>query len=317
MMNAVGIETGYSVVIPVYNSEQGLPLLIEALISLFSEMHSYYEIILVNDGSRDKSWEVICKLEAQHDHIIGINLMRNYGQHNALLCGIRAAHLSVTITMDDDQQHPPSEIQKLLDRLPEGYDVVYGISQARQHGLWRDMASQLTKLVLQNAMGVSAATNISAFRVFRTQIREAFAAFEGNYVSIDVLLTWGTTRFIAVSVRHQEREYGKSNYTFRTLIRHTLNLVTGFSILPLRFASLIGFGFTGFGFLILLYVVGRYLIQGEIVPGFPFLASIIAIFSGVQLFALGVIGEYIAGIHARSMNRPAYTVRDQIGKDNS
>src|SRR5258708_27767047 len=131
MMNAVGIETGYSVVIPVYNSEQGLPLLIEALISLFSEMHSYYEIILVNDGSRDKSWEVICKLEAQHDHIIGINLMRNYGQHNALLCGIRAAHLSVTITMDDVQQHPPREIKKLLYKLPELYNVVYGISPAR------------------------------------------------------------------------------------------------------------------------------------------------------------------------------------------
>jgi len=317
MTNTVVIETGYSVVIPVYNSEQGLPILIEALITLFSEMNSNYEIILVNDGSRDKSWEIISKLEAQHDHIIGINLMRNYGQHNALLCGIRAAQHAVTITMDDDLQHPPSEIQILLNKLSEGYDVVYGVPQARQHGLWRDMATQLTKLVLQNAMGVSAAANISAFRVFRTQVREAFAEYEGNYVSIDVLLTWGTTRFIAVPVLHQEREYGKSNYTFRKLIRHTLNLVTGFSILPLRFASLIGFGFTGFGFLVLLYVVGRYMIQGEIVPGFPFLASIIAIFSGVQLFALGVIGEYIAGIHARSMNRPAYTIRDQIGKDNS
>jgi undecaprenyl-phosphate 4-deoxy-4-formamido-L-arabinose transferase len=235
--------------------------------------------------------------------------MRNYGQHNALLCGIRVAQYDIVITMDDDLQNPPTEVSKLLAKLEEGYDVVYGTPQAEQHGLWRDLASQITKIALQSAMGVDVARNVSAFRAFRTQLRAAFQDYQGPFVSIDVLLTWGTTRFAAIPVRHNQRRAGVSNYTFRKLVTHALNMMTGFSVLPLQLASLIGFGFTLFGLLVLAYVVGRFLIQGGSVPGFPFLASIIAIFSGAQLFALGIIGEYLARMHFRMMDRPPYVVR--------
>jgi len=239
----------------------------------------------------------------------GIDLMRNYGQHNALLCGVRAARGAVIVTLDDDLQHPPEEIPKLLAALGPRVDAVYGTPLAPQHGLWRNAASALTKLALQGAMGASVARQVSAFRAFRARLREAFDRYESPYVSLDVLLTWGTTRFAAVAVRHEPRRSGRSRYTFGMLVRHAVNMITGFSVQPLQVASLVGFGAMLFGLGVLAYAVGRYLIQGTTVPGFPFLASIIAIFAGAQLFALGVIGEYLARLHLRTMARPVYTVR--------
>ena len=302
--------TELSLIIPVYNSANILPSLIKRLEPVLSEHIERYEAILVNDGSRDRSWEAICDLARHHHWIRGVNLMRNYGQHNAVLCGIREAKTSMIVTMDDDLQNPPEEIPKLLAKMTEGYDVIYGKPEKEQHGLLRDMASQITKLVLQGAMGAETARNVSAFRIFRTRIRDAFRYYENPYVSIDVLLTWGASRFGAIPVAHEPRHEGQSNYTMRKLVVHALNMVTGFSILPLELASIVGFVFTLFGMIVMGFVLGRYMIQGSTVTGFPFLASIIAIFSGAQLFALGIIGEYLARVHFRMMNRPTYTVED-------
>jgi glycosyltransferase involved in cell wall biosynthesis len=298
-----------SIVIPVYRSATGLTILIDELEAILPALAEQYEVILVDDGSPDLSWNVIETITRDRTFVRGFTLMRNYGQHNALLCGIRQARHEIIVTMDDDLQHPPTEIHKLLDKLSEGYDVVYGTPQQEQHGLLRDFASQITKWVLQGSMGVDVARNVSAFRAFRTQLRDAFAIYSSAYVSIDVLLTWGTTRFAAMTVQHNPRRYGTSNYTLTKLIRHALNMITGFSVLPLQLASLLGFVLALFGAGILIYVVGRALFFGIEVPGFAFLASIIAIFSGAQLFALGVIGEYVARIHFRTMDRPVYTVR--------
>lgn len=303
-----------SVVIPVFDSAEVLETLLARLLRVMETQASRFEIILIDDGSRDRSWHVICDWARRHEAIRGITLMRNYGQHNALLCGIRAAKNEVIVTMDDDLQHLPEEIPKLLDKLAEGYDVVYGTSQKGQHGFWRDIASRVTKLALQGSMSAETARSISAFRSFRTQVRDAFANFQSPFISIDVLLTWGTTRFATVSVRHDPRRAGASNYTFRKLVIHALNLMTSFSTLPLQLASVIGFAFTIFGLGVLAYVLGRYMIQGGSVPGFPFLASVIAIFSGAQLFALGIIGEYLARMHFRMMERPTYTVREHIAR---
>jgi undecaprenyl-phosphate 4-deoxy-4-formamido-L-arabinose transferase len=298
-----------SIVVPVYNSEDSLSELQAQLAQILPKISDTYEIILVNDGSRDRSWDIICQLAGECSWVHGLQLMRNFGQHNALLCGIRAARYDVVVTMDDDLQNPPEEIGKLLAKLDEGFDMVYGKPQKEQHGIWRDLASQVTKIALQGAMGAETARNVSAFRAFRTPIRAAFANYQGPFPSIDVLLTWGTTRFSAVEVRHNPRRFGVSNYTFRKLVIHALNMMTGFSVLPLQVASLVGFIFTMFGFLVFIYVIGRYLIQGGVVPGFAFLASIIAIFSGAQLFALGIMGEYLARMHFRLMERPSYVVR--------
>ncbi len=298
-----------SVVVPVYNSQEMLPELVARLVKVLREVSRDFEIILVNDGSSDNSWAVIRELAAQERVVQGINLTRNYGQHNALLAGIRLARSELICTIDDDFQHPPEEIPKLVAALEDGCDVVYGTPQAEQHGFWRDAASIVTKLALRNVMGADIARNVSAFRVFRALLRESYAQYQGPFVSVDVLLSWGTNRFCAVPVRHQPRQSGQSNYTFRKLVVHALNMLTGFSALPLRLASVVGFLFTIFGMFVLLYVLAMYIIHGGSVPGFPFLASIVALFSGAQLFAIGIIGEYLARMFFRSMNRPSYVVR--------
>jgi glycosyltransferase involved in cell wall biosynthesis len=297
-----------SVVVPVYNSEASLPLLIQRLEPVLKEFQSA-EVILVNDGSRDGSWAVVEDLVARFDFVRGIDLMRNYGQHNTLLCGIRSAQGSVVVTIDDDMQNPPEEIPLLVAKLREGYDVVYGTPERETHGFGRDMASRITKLALQSAMGAQTARKVSAFRAFRTPLREAFTTYRGPFVSIDVLLTWGTTRFAAVPVKHDTRELGQSGYTLGKLIAHALNMMTGFSTLPLQLASIVGFTFTLFGMGSLFFTLYRYMLHGVAVPGFVFLASIISIFSGAQLFALGVMGEYLSRMHFRMMDRPPYAVR--------
>src|SRR4051812_45532394 len=279
------LPAGISVVVPVYNSQQTLSDLLARLAPVLSIIAPAHEVILVNDGSRDKSWAVIEELRAKYPFVTGFDMMRNYGQHNALLCGIRAARFDKVVTLDDDLQNPPEEIPALLAKLNEGLDVVYGKPQSLHHGLLRNCASLITKAVLQGAMGAQTARNVSAFRIFRTQLRAAFENYRSPFVSLDVLLTWGTTRFAVAEVRHEPRAAGASNYTVRKLMVHALNMVTGFSTWPLQVASFIGFAFTMLGVAILLFVLGRYFFgrAEQRVQGFAFLASVIAIFAGAQL----------------------------------
>ncbi len=307
--------SGVSTVIPVYRSASTLLGLVDRLESTLAQVAPEFEVILVCDDGLDETWNAIVDLQTNRPWLIGIRLMRNYGQHNALLCGIRSARWPVTVTIDDDLQHPPEEIPKLLDELATGFDVVYGTPEQERHGLSRNFASRCVKFALKAAMGIEVAGDVSALRAFRTELRSAFALHSGSFVSIDVLLSWATSRFSSVRVRHLDREQGVSGYTNRKLMTHAINMLTGFSGLPLRIASLIGLTFTVFGGFSLAWVVGRYLLQGTSVAGFPFIAAIVSIFSGAQLACLGIIGEYLARIHFRSMGRPAYLVRTEAGID--
>ena len=298
-----------SVIVPVYNGTNSLRALASELERVLSNVAEQYELVLVNDGSSNQCWSIILELMEKYAWIRGIDLMRNYGQHNATLCGIREAQYEITVTMDDDLQNPPAEIPKLLDKLNAGYDVVYGVPQKVREIFWRALASQVIRLVLRRVMGSNVAWQVSSFRTFRTSIRDAFVEYSSPSVFVDVLLTWGGGRFAAVPVRHDARSGGESTYTFGKLLGLALNMLTSFSTLPLRFASMVGFFFTLFGIGVLIYVVGRYFINGGSIPGFPFLASVIAIFSGATLFALGIIGEYLARIYIHSMRQPSYIIR--------
>ena len=296
-----------SVVVPVYNGAGTLAALVDRVDATLGR--SDYELLLVNDGSDDASWERIEALAAEHPRVRGIDLMRNYGQHNALLAGIRAADGEIVVTIDDDLQNPPEEIPKLLTELERGNDVVYGTTSHEHYGLWRGLATRLTKVALRGAIGNEIAGKVSAFRAFRTELRDAFADYAGPHVSIDVLLSWGARRYSWVAAEHHARDEGKSSYTFGRLATHALNVLTGFSTRPLRIASLIGLAFTLFGVVVLAVVLISYVVRGGSVPGFPFLASLIAIFSGAQLLTLGIIGEYLARMHMRMLDRPPYTIR--------
>ncbi len=294
-----------SVVVPVYRGGSYLEPLAERLEHALPSISKEYEVILVNDGSPDNSWEVIEILAQKYKWIRGICLMRNYGQHNATLCGVRMARYDVTVTMDQDLQHPPEEIHLLLAELEKGFDVVYGSPRKLPQGVIRNLLTAAIKRILSNVMGINSVKNISAFRAFRTYLRSAFENFQSPTMIIDVLLSWGTTRFTSVFVEITEAR--SSNYNFLTLVRAALLILTSYSTRPLRLASWVGFVMTLFGLGVFVYVLVIYFALGSL-PGFPFLASIIALSSGAQLFTLGIFGEYLARMFDRSMDRPPYIV---------
>lgn len=301
-----------SIVVPVYNGTDTLEPLVQRLAAVLPGLASEYELLLVNDGSPDASWELITSLSAAYPWVRGFDLMRNYGQHNALLAGIRLARGEVIVTIDDDLQHPPEEIHKLLDKLAEGYDVVYGTPTHLPHSWWRNLLSRFTKRALAYVMGLKTVRDIGSFRAFRSSLRKAFDNYQNPSVLVDVLLSWGTTNFATIPVEEDPRPVGDSNYNFFKLLKVGMEVLTGFSTIPLRLASLVGFFFTLFGFAVFIYVLIVFFALGSI-PGFPFLASIISIFSGTQLFALGIFGEYLARIFDRSMERPPYVVGATTG----
>jgi glycosyltransferase involved in cell wall biosynthesis len=300
-----------SIVVPVYRGERFIEPLVERVASALPKFAKRYELILVNDGSPDNSWAVIERMAREYPWVNGIRLMRNYGQHNATLCGVRVARYETIVTMDQDLQHQPEDIPELLDKLNEGFDVVYGAPKTPPNGVWRNLLTASIKRMLSNIMGRSSVRNISAFRAFRAHLRTAFENFRSPTVILDVLLSWGTTRFASVQVNVAPT--ADSHYTFSSLARAAILVLTGYSTMPLHLASWIGFFMTVFGLAVFLYVVYVYFALGS-VPGFPFLASIISLFGGAQLFALGIIGEYLARIFDRSMDRPSYIIRETAGQ---
>jgi undecaprenyl-phosphate 4-deoxy-4-formamido-L-arabinose transferase len=308
------IPVSVTVVVPVYNSAATLNELAQRISQTLASRVSSWEIILVNDGSQDESWRVICELGNQYPEVRGLNLMRNYGQHSALLAGTQHGRYEVTVTLDDDLQHPPEEIPKLLEELIQGYDIVYGRPAERSHSASRNLSSKALKLILRLMVGEEIAEHSSAFRAFRTALRKGFDGFRGQPPSLDVLLSWSAQRVTHVYVEHHPRREGHSGYTLRKLLVLALSMLTGYSTLPLRFASAVGLITSLFGLLMFLYQVIRRLFQSNYVPGFAFLASEIALFAGLQLFAIGVIGEYLAQVHVRSMGKPPYVVREEAGQ---
>src|SRR5215218_7881393 len=225
-------RTSVSVVVPVYNSAGTLGTLVDRIAAALEGCE--HEVVLVNDGSRDGSWQRLRELAREHPRVRALDLARNYGQHNALLAGIRAARHATVVTIDDDLQNPPEEIPLLLDALEErGLDLVYGTPRRKRHGFFRNLGTTVAKRALAPVIGKDAARNVSAFRAFRTELRDAFAEFRGPHVSIDALLAWSTTRIGAVPVEHHEREAGRSSYSFGRLATHALTMLTAFSTRPL------------------------------------------------------------------------------------
>jgi glycosyltransferase involved in cell wall biosynthesis len=300
-----------SIVVPIYKGEIFIEPLVAELVRTLPTFTEKYEIILVNDGSPDNSWQLIQRLTRDHKWVRGIRMMRNYGQHNATLCGVREACYEVVVTMDQDLQHPPQEISLLLAKLEEGYDVVYGAPRKLPQGFLRNLMTASIKWILAKVIGLPSVHNVSAFRAFRTNLRDAFANFQSPSLILDVLLSWGTTRFTSVQVNIAPAD--RSNYSFTMLVRTAMLILIGYSTLPLRIASWIGFAMTLFGLGVFTYVLVVYFTAGS-PPGFPFLASMIALVSGAQLFALGIFGEYLARMFDRSMDRPPYVIEEMIEK---
>ncbi len=304
---------GVSVVVPVFQSLQTLEQLCGRIVDALPGRA--VEIVLVDDGSELPTWQTVLRL-AQRPHVVGLRLSRNSGQHAALLAGVRHARFDSIVTLDDDLQNPPEEMPRLLEALEEeGVDLVYGWCPAPAHRWWRRAGSSFLRRTIFWLVGAQSTDRTGSFRAFRTRLRDGFSGSVGPGVSLDALLSWTTTRLRWVEVAHEGRQDGRSGYTFRMLSRFAFDVVTGYSTAPLRLVTRLGVLSALFGLTVLTYVVGGYLVRGTSVTGFPFLASLIALFSGAQMLSIGILGEYLGRTHVRVMGRPAYVVAEIAGQE--
>ena len=303
-------DTGISVVIPAYKSAATLPELVRDLHRCVRPLVDQFEIVIVDDGSGDDTWATIEQLAADDSSVRGLQLLRNYGQHNALLAGIRDARQPLVLTMDDDLQHPPAEVATLLEALRPEVDLVYGRPAQERQSPMRNIASRFSKWAMATSLGPDVYPRSGAFRLFRRQLVAASSEVHDPSLSIDVLLSWATNRIVDVPVEHHDRTVGRSGYSLTRLLRHMANMVTGYSTRPLRLVSVFGVLTAFLGFALLLYVLVRFVVSGSDVAGFTFLAATVTLFSGVQLLSLGVLGEYLSRVHFRSMGKPVYVIRE-------
>ena len=254
-------QTGVSIVVPTYKSPTTLTELVERIEALGL---GAFEIIIVDDGNNDATWEQIGLLSQLRKSVVGLRLGRNFGQHSALLAGVRKAKYSHIVTIDDDLQNPPEEIPNLLAKLVNGVDVVYGVSTQVRQNVWRRFTSRTAKAIFARGLGFESAISISSFRAFRTQLREGFAGELGPHVSLDALLTWSTSRFSTLEVEHHARRVGKSNYSFTKFLFTVLSItnpitnisfIRRFSVNDTRFVSISSMYRTGKRISVMIFII--------------------------------------------------------------
>lgn len=300
-----------SLVIPVYGSEQVLPELVARLRDVLdgvAGLDGGYELILVCDCSPDGSWRVIRELATSHPWVHGISLRMNAGQHNALMAGFARARGQVVVTMDDDLQHSPRDIPALLAELARGRDVVYARFKDRKHAWWKIAGSRLNDIVAGRLLQKPKGLYLSPFRALRAEIVQDVLRYTGPYAYVDGLVLSVTRNIGSVDVDHHDRYAGDSAYSLRKSISLWLKMATSFSIVPLRLTSIAGLCFAGLGFLLALaFVVQKFTID-RMPDGWSSLMVSILILGGVQLIALGMLGEYLGRVLLTLNGRPQFVV---------
>lgn len=299
-----------SVVIPVYNGEKTVATLNERLFSYFDECTYDFEIIYVHDCGYDNSLYELEKLAAlDSEKIKLIRLNRNFGQHNALICGFTYGTGDFIVTMDEDLQHDPNDISKLIKEQRKGdYDVVYGYYDTLQHSGFRNFGSRIIKKTLSKAIP-DLHNDYSAYRLVKKSIAQETSKMENSYTFLDGYLSWITKNVSSVEVSHSKRLAGESSYNLKTLIEHSVNIIITFSNLPIRllsFSSLILFVITVF---YAMYIVFRKVIYDDFIAGFPSLIIVLGIGLSGILLGLGIIGEYIHRINLKTTKRPNFVVK--------
>ena len=315
-----------AVVVPVYNSEQSIGRLVDKLVEELDPQVETLEIVLVNDGSTDGSHQAIRECYARHPAIVKyIRLARNFGEHNAVMCGLRNVSAEAAVIVDDDFQNPPEEIMKLVTKLSMGFDVVYSEYAQKRHSHFRNLGSKFNNWMATRLLGKPHDLYLSSFKALNKFLIDTILRYDGPYPYIDGLILRSTNSIGTALCEHRARATGQSNYNLIRLLRLWLNMFTSFSLKPLRIATVLGIVMSGVGFLMAIYflfsrITGIVFLHHEIPPGWASIIISIVIFSGVQLCILGVIGEYIGRIFLTQNREPQFVVREVTGargKDSS
>lgn len=298
-----------SVVIPAYRSERTVARLVDQLEQVLSRHFSSYEIILVDDASPDGTWKVIEALCAASDRVKAIGLRKNAGQHNAIVAGLNHVSGEVIVTMDDDMQHSPADIPALYAKINEGFDVCYTTFDKRNHESWKILGSRFNNLVATLLLKKPFNLYLSSFKAFHRDIKDEIIRYKGPFPYVDGLILSVTRRIASIKAAHYPRLEGESNYTPVRLARLWLHMATNFSILPLRVASFLGVLFSIMGFLLAIALIVMRLLSHDIPVGWTSLAVAILVIGGIQLLAIGIIGEYLGRAFLLLNNQPQYVVR--------
>lgn len=299
----------YAVVVPVYRGEESLPLLYQEIKAFFEGTNLSFELILVHDCGPDNSWAVMKKLAAQDARVRPFQLSRNFGQHNAIICGFAQVRSPWIITMDEDLQQRPADISALIAEQKKGnFDLVYGYFEERQHNGFRNLTSWLMQRSLSLAIP-ELHPHYSPFRLVRSDMAKACLQMNNSYTFLDGYLSWITQQVSSVRVSHQPRQAGESGYTLRKLLNHSINILITFSDLPIRLLSGISIIIFILSSVYSLYILLRKLILNDIIPGYSSLVIILGFGLSLILLGIGILGEYIHRINQRSSRRPNFWLR--------
>lgn len=313
-----------SVLVPVYNGEETIGPLIDTIVAAVGSRYQRLEIVAVNDGSADQSHERLLEAHNKHPTILSyIQLAKNFGEHNAVMCGLRHCTSDAVVIIDDDFQNPPQEILKLAEKLNAGYDVVYSYYPKKYHAAWRNLGSSFNNWVAARLLRKPKGLYLSSFKAMNRFLVSKVIEYEGPFPYLDGLILRATDSIATQECKHQQRRAGRSNYTLGRLLRLWLNMFTNFSIVPLRVSTFLGLFMSLLGVLLTMYFVVSWSVGGiflheSIPPGWASTIVLITTFSGIQLLMLGLIGEYLGRIfltanrHPQAVAREVYPRRDTL-----
>jgi len=305
----------YSVVIPVYNSVRIVGRTVDRVAGFFEKQGWDYELILVNDGSRDGSWEVLREKAAANAHIIAVNLLRNYGQHTAVFCGLQQSAGDYIITLDDDLQNPPEEIIHLVEKAQEGHDLVFARFREKKHALYRRIGSRLIGAVNRRIFHQRKGLVASNFRIIHRAVANRMCAYKTRYPYITGLALMFSHNPANVLTEHAERPVGKSTYSLFKILEVVTRILFNYSSYPLRLLNSIGITISGLSFLLGLYYIGRAILGRVRVPGWTTVVVLLSFFSGLIILTLSILGEYVIRILAQTSYPECYHIKEIIGRD--
>ena len=305
------VKPEFSVIIPIYNEEENILELYRRLLSVIEKIGTF-EIIMVDDGSKDRSWEMIKDLHEKDSRIKGISFSRNFGHHIAITAGIDYARGSAVILMDGDLQDPPEEIPKLWKKFNEGYELVYGIRKEKKDSLLKRITSFIFWWLINKLSGIDIPKNQTLLRIFDRKILYVLKGMRERARFIHGMMAWTGFKTSLQEVEHAPRKHGVSKYNVVKLFRLAFSAITSFSIVPLRLATYLGILSAGIGLFYGFYFIYKKIFLGIPVLGYASIIVAVLFVGGIQLLILGIIGEYLGRVYQEVQARPIYVLREHL-----